>query len=195
MPVGMESGNTWYASEAFAMDTEQKEKAMSHLDAIRAWEARSPTREPFHALRPHDFGGRAPRVGFLIACLLAVGLLFILSPQALAANRYGVICLTNETEATIHYIYKLGSNGTWQEGQLGPSARRWFSHQYDRADEDRSPPFYLKFDSDLRGGRRFDIGYHLKRYAAAGQGCEYGKQYAFRYDRGDRRYIDLKSTN
>jgi hypothetical protein len=104
MPVGMESGNTWYESEALAMDTEQKEEAMSHLDAIRAREVRSPMREPFHALRLHDLGGRAPHVGFLIACLLAIGLLFILSPQALAANRYGVVCLMNETGVTINYI-------------------------------------------------------------------------------------------
>jgi hypothetical protein len=127
--------------------------------------------------------------------LLAIGLLFILSPQALAANRYGVVCLMNETGVTINYIYKVGNNGTWQEQQLEPNGRRWFWHQYDRANEDRSPPFYIKFDSDLRAGRRFAIEYHLTRYAAIGQGCECGKRYAFRYDRGDRRYIDLKSLN
>jgi hypothetical protein len=121
--------------------------------------------------------------------------LCIVSPQASAANRYGVICLMHETGVTIPYIYKVGRNGTWQAQQLEPSGRRWFSHQYGRSNEDRSPPFYMKFDSDARAGRRFNIEYHLEHYAAIGQGCEYGKQYAFRYDRGDRRYLDLKTIN
>jgi hypothetical protein len=54
---------------------------MSHLDAIRAGEVRSPMGEPLRALRLHDLGGRAPRVGLLIASLLTIGLLCILSPQ------------------------------------------------------------------------------------------------------------------
>jgi hypothetical protein len=177
------------------MDTGQKENTMSDVDALRAWEVRSLMREPCHALRRHELGGRAPRVGFLFAGLLVAGLLFALSPQALAANRYGVICLMNETEVTVPYIYRIGNNGSWQEGELRPNAKRWYWHQYDRANEDRSPPFSIKFDSDARAGRRFNIEYNLKRYAAVGQGCEYGKQYVFRYDRGDRRYIDLKSIN
>ena len=73
--------------------------------------------------------------------------------------------------------------------------RRWFSHHYDRPNEDRSPPLYVKFDSDVRAGRKFNIEYHLKRLAAIGQRCEYGKQYVFRYDRRGRRCIDLKTIN
>jgi hypothetical protein len=78
------------------------------------------TIRPFNALRLHVFGASAPHVYSFIACLLAIGLLFILSPQAWAANRYGVVYLINQTEATIPYIYKVGKDGTWQEQQLGP---------------------------------------------------------------------------
>jgi hypothetical protein len=75
-----------------------------------------------------------------------------------------------------------------------PAEKRWFSHEYKFANENHSPTFRIRSDSDL-SGQRFNITYKLERRAAVGQGYGYGKKYAFRYDGGDRRFIDLKSID
>jgi hypothetical protein len=163
---------------------------MTYVNGIGTQVARHPMREPFPADLLHTLGGRAMGVGLLLACLLAIGWV----PQALAVNRYGVICLMNETQVTIPYLYKVGSQGSWERRELEPGQTRWFSHQYDKPNENHSPSFSIRFDSDLRSAQKFNITYTLERHAALGQECAYGKKYAFRYDGGNRRYVDLKAV-
>jgi hypothetical protein len=120
--------------------------------------------------------------------------MLIMPLAASAANRYGVIGLSNETQVTINYQFQVG-DGPWQSKSIAPGGKYWFSHEYERANENRSPAFRIRFDSDIRRGRDFTIKYKLERRAAIGQGYQYGKKYAFRYDGGDRRYVDLKSID
>lgn len=134
-------------------------------------------------------------VGYLAAGMLALGTLVASPATTQAANRYGVIGLTNHTSTTIKYKYKIGSKGNWRSRSIAPGRKQWFSHRYDFAGENRSTKFYIRFDSDLRGGRTFYIQYYLKRRAAVGQGYKYGKKYAFQYDKGDRRFADLKAID
>ncbi len=124
---------------------------------------------------------------------LALALLLVMAQAVVAADRYGVVSLVNETQAPINYQFRVG-DGAWQPRRIMPGERYWFAHEYERANERRSPAFRVKFDSDLRSAR-FNIEYKLERRAAVGQGYEYGKKYAFRYDGGDRRYVDLKSID
>ena len=73
---------------------------------------------------------------------------------------------------------------------LKPGEKKWFWWTYDFANEDKSPPFHVRFDSDLKPGEVFEIGYHLKKNAAPAPDWKYAHKYIFKYD-GDRKYIDL----
>jgi len=126
--------------------------------------------------------------------LLALGFLAARAAPAAAADRFGVIGLTNRTNITVNFRYKVG-DGPWVNKRIAPGEKLWFSHRYTRINEDRSPTFYIRFDSDLRFGKDFRTEYKLQRRAAVGQSYEYGKKYAFEYERGDRNFIDLKSID
>lgn len=126
------------------------------------------------------------------AVLIGFSLVLTLCPQALAADRYGVIGLTNHTQTTLNFTYREGGqSGTWTSMSIQPGEKRWFSHRYEHANEHRSPTFEIRFDSDLRGSNFF-IRYTLERRAAVGQSYEQGKKYAFEYEPQDRNFIDLK---
>jgi hypothetical protein len=126
--------------------------------------------------------------------LLALGFLAAMAAPAAAADRYGVIGMTNRTNITVNFQYKVG-DGTWGSKKIAPGEKLWFAHEYKKINEDRSPPFYIRFDSDLRKGKNFTTEYKLERRAAVGQSYEHGKKYAFEYEKGDRNFIDLKSID
>ncbi len=123
--------------------------------------------------------------------VLSVAMLVLGLSDAQAANRYGIACVYNRTGSTINYAIQVGSGG-WTRYAIAPGANRWFAHEYDRQNENRSPDLRIKFDSDLRQGR-FDITYKLGRRASQGQSCAEGKGYAFEYERNNRNFIDLKA--
>src|SRR5437867_2246485 len=127
---------------------------------------------------------------YLTGSLVVVGLLVALVNGASAVDRYGVIGLSNDTDVALNFQYREG-DGAWRPGRIQAGEKLWFAHRYDRPNEHHSPLFHIRFDSDLRSGR-FDIEYTLQHRAAVGQGYDYGAKYAFRYDRGDRRFVDLK---
>jgi hypothetical protein len=121
-------------------------------------------------------------------CLAAASL----PNAAFAANRYGVVCVHNQTSVPVHFQVKWADVGRWEGHVLRPGGRHWFSHEYDRQNENRSPELLVRFDSDLSQAR-YNLQYKLQRRAAAGKSCGEGKPYAFKYEQRNRSYIDLKS--
>jgi hypothetical protein len=125
------------------------------------------------------------RVSIALAALLvmAAGI------SVAAANRFAVVGVENGTHVTIRLQHKWG-DGAWRMDVLQPGHRKWFWHEYDRANENRSPRFNVRFDSDLNPGEVFHINYALRKNAAPAHEWENAQQYIFRYD-GHRKYIDL----
>jgi hypothetical protein len=110
-----------------------------------------------------------------------------------AVNRFGVVCVTNKTDAIVFYRYK-EKDGAWHIRSLRPGWQQSFVHTYDRPNENRSPELDIEFDSDLRAQKNFNLKYKLPRLAAPGDGCKEGAQYEFRYDGSERSFIDLKKV-
>jgi hypothetical protein len=106
-----------------------------------------------------------------------------------AANRFAVVGVENGTHVTIRLQHKWG-DGNWRTDVLRPGGRKWFWHEYSRANENHSPAFRVRFDSDLNPGEVFHINYALKKNAAPAHEWENANKYIFRYD-GNRNYIDL----
>lgn len=128
------------------------------------------------------------RRALVLVGLLAPGtVLFGLRP-AEAADRFAVVGIENTTRATIHLQHRWG-DGQWSEDVLAPGARKWYWHEYARADENKSPPFNVRFDSDLSPGR-FTEKYHLKKNSAPAHDWNYAHKYVFRYD-GNSKFIEL----
>jgi hypothetical protein len=122
--------------------------------------------------------------------IAAVTLLVVTAGITLAAaSRFAVVGVENGTQVTIRLQHKWG-DGAWRTDVLRPGARKWFWHEYDRANENRSPAFRVRFDSDLNPGEMFQINYALKKNAAPAHEWENAHKYVFRYD-GNRNYIDL----
>jgi hypothetical protein len=109
--------------------------------------------------------------------------------KAEAAERYAVVGIENTTKNTINLQHKWG-DGKWHTDVLKPGEKKWYWWTYEFANEDKSPPFHVRFDSDLKPGEVFEIGYHLKKNAAPAPDWKYAHKYIFKYD-GDRKYIDL----
>jgi hypothetical protein len=125
-----------------------------------------------------------------LICGLLLGLSALLSGAApsQAADRFGVVGIENATHVTVRFQHKWGDR-SWNEDVLAPGQRKWFSWQYTHANEDRSPPFHVKFDSDLSPGKFFE-GYHLEAYRAPDHGWDFAHKYIFKYDR-TKNFIDL----
>jgi hypothetical protein len=116
-------------------------------------------------------------------------LIFPVATQAV--NRFGVVCVTNKTDAIVFYRYK-ESDGIWRNRSLSPGWQQAFAHTYTRPNENHSPELDIEFDSDLRAQKNFSLKYKLPRLAAPGDACKEGAQYQFQYDRAERFFIDLK---
>jgi hypothetical protein len=136
-------------------------------------------------------GGRAVKHMKIVTGLSVLVTAILLPTAAHAVFRYGVACVKNHTEHIVFYQYK-EADGTWHGGSLRPGWETSFAHKYSRPNEDRSPELDIKFDSDLTAQRQFTTTYKLPRRAAVGDSCKEGAQYAFQYDGGNRRFIDLK---
>ena len=129
---------------------------------------------------------------YLLSFSAMLALLPALHVPAHAANRFGVVCLHNPTQATVALRVKWADVGTWEAYTLSPGHNRSFSHRYDSQNENRSPNLVVRFDSDARGGSRYNMNYQLPRRAAAGNSCAEGNQYEFVYEGSNRNFIDLK---
>ncbi|HEY1186430.1 MAG TPA: hypothetical protein VGE74_02185 [Gemmata sp.] len=109
--------------------------------------------------------------------------------KAEAANRFAVVGIENTTQHTVRLSHKWG-DGQWRTDVLKPGERKWFWHTYTVANENKSPRFHVKFDSDLKPGEVFTINYDLKKNAAPAHDWENAHKYAFKYD-GNKTFIDL----
>jgi hypothetical protein len=107
-----------------------------------------------------------------------------------AANRYAVVGVENATHVTIRLQHKWGDSGTWTMDAVQPGGKKWFWWTYKAANDNHSPKFHVKFDSDLQPGNVFPINYDLKKNAAPAHEWDNASQYVFKYD-GNRNYIDL----
>jgi hypothetical protein len=129
-----------------------------------------------------------------LAALLALTAVLCCSPEASAATRYGTLSIKNLTHGTLNFSYKIGKNDHWHSSSIHPGQVRLWKHKYKYVNEDRSPQFYIRFDSDLTDDT-FWIEYKLDRYAKPGDSVRESKQYAFEYEKLNRHYIDLKVKN
>jgi hypothetical protein len=106
------------------------------------------------------------------------------SAQVVGGNRYGIVTIHNKTEDTLNYSYRIG-NGAWQQASIKPGHYRSYSHEYAYANENRSPSFHIRFDSDMGPGvavRQFT----LRRNFAPYVNPEFGRHYDFRRQAGNQ---------
>lgn len=117
-----------------------------------------------------------------VAVLVLTGLLVAAEPAQAQSSRYTVLCLTNDTAASIQYRYRWGSepwkSSTLDEGEV--DIHSWSSSRY--------PNFEISFDSDVTSGH-YSYDYDLDGYLATKRNCTQGKNYAFMYQ--SSRQIDL----
>ena len=123
--------------------------------------------------------------------IMALGAVVAGSPSySDAATRFGMACVKNETRFNVRFRFKVGK-GQWRKRSIFPGRYHWFSHKYDRLDENRSPTLLVEYDSDGRNNKRFNVRVRLQRKAATGQSCKEGAQYAFIHERANRDFIIL----
>src|SRR5262245_31258013 len=111
----------------------------------------------------------------LVALLILAGTGF--TTIVTAANRFAVVGLENGTQVTIRMEHKWG-DGPWKMDVIAPGGRKWFWETYDYANENRSRPFHVRFDSDLTPGQ-FSIRHDLKKNAAPAHEWENARKYVF----------------
>jgi hypothetical protein len=119
---------------------------------------------------------------------LAVGAAFA-PAAAIAADRFSVISIANETNANINVVYHWG-DGQEKTYRFTPGAQHWFSYAYSRPDENRSPDFHIKFDADTTN-QRYSEFKKLHGYRAPDQSYNLGHKYVFKYDGPAKRFIEM----
>ena len=124
--------------------------------------------------------------------LLILGLALLEPRDAAATDRFAVIGIENATHVTIRYQHRWG-NGGWSNDVLAPGQKRLHSHEFKFANEDKNPPFHVKFDSDLTPGKFWEK-YHLKANAGPDHAWNFAHKYIFQYDRS-KNFIDLFDEN
>jgi hypothetical protein len=123
------------------------------------------------------------------ATLLALAVTALSPSQATAADRYAVISVENATRnATVGLSYRWG-DGSWSRVRLRPGYRQHFCWRFSRPNENRNPPFHIRFDADVRPGH-YTERYHLGAYRSPDCGFQYGHRYVFRYEVANR-YVEL----
>lgn len=122
--------------------------------------------------------------------VVAAAALAVVPTAASATNRFSVISISNETQVNIGLSWRW-SGPDWKQMKLAAGASHWWSHKYDRPNENRSPDFVLKFDSDGRSGSEYPDTRVLRGNAAPEQNFDLGHKYAFRYDGPSKRYVKL----
>jgi len=126
-----------------------------------------------------------------LAAPLALAVTLAGSLRAEAADRFAVISIANETNANITVVYRWADNPKNKKRHLfRAGTRTWFSHQYARPDENRSPDFFLAFDADSTG-QTFQEEKRLHGFRAPDQTYELGHKYVFKYDGPSKRFIEI----
>ncbi len=129
-----------------------------------------------------------------VAAILLLSGLALTPATVLAADRFAVVSIANETNANMTISYRWG-DGNWQTASLPRGNHHWFAYPYSRADEDRSPDFIASFDADSRSGIAYHEEKRLHGFRAPEENYDLGHKYAFRYNGPSRRYIELYDLN
>jgi hypothetical protein len=128
------------------------------------------------------------RTMLALAVPLALATTLGVSPKAEAADRFGVVGIENATHVTIRLQHRWG-DGPWSTDVMSPGARKWYWSEYHVANQDRSPPFHVRFDSDLSPGTFYEK-YDLRKNRAPDHDWNYAHKYTFKYN-GNRSFIEL----
>ncbi len=119
----------------------------------------------------------------------------VVAPAPAQADNFffTVACLHNQTKYNIKY-QDSQNGGAFTPSFLAPGQTMVYSLKYKRAN-DRSPlRVIVSFDAD-GGAGRFNRRIRLAGYAATGQSCREGKQYAFRPEPRDARMIRIQEID
>jgi hypothetical protein len=143
----------------------------------------------FHFLKEEVMASTFTRRQALAGSCIGAAL-FLAPGVACATTRYAVVSIANETRANMTLSYRWGTNDEWHQIHVGPGEKRWWSHKFKTPNENRAPPFYLRFDSDT-SSKRFIEPWKLVGRAAEEESFELGNKYAFRYDGPSKRYIEI----
>jgi hypothetical protein len=121
------------------------------------------------------------KVFLLKTAIFSLSLAAMATSVATAADRYAVIAVENTlSDATIGISFVWG-DGAWQKRSLRPGEKHQFCHEFAFPNENKNPPFHIKFDSSIAPGLYVE-GYHLNARAAPACEFERGHQYKFRYE-------------
>ncbi len=115
----------------------------------------------------------------------------MLSPGTTSAlNRFAVTGIEDSSTNTITYQYMWG-NDPWHNATQKPGEQRLHWHTYAKANENKSPEFHFKFDSEFDPKQKpFFITYKLKKNAAPAHDWEVAHKYVFKND-GNKFFVDL----
>lgn len=91
-------------------------------------------------------------------------------------NSSSGFCLHNETDIDINYSLKTPNGNKWKGYSVSEGKNRW--HWIPNT-EDLSK-WRIRFDSDLRNGKDYDLEYTLTPSLSDYRACEYFKAYDFR---------------
>ena len=124
------------------------------------------------------------------AAALALAIALGSPARLLAADRYAVISIANETNATIKMVYRWGKKDATKTHTFRPNSRSWFAFQYAKPDVNRSPDFFVRFDADT-AQTKYDENKSLHGFRSPDQSYDLGHKYAFRYNGPTKRYIEI----
>jgi hypothetical protein len=119
---------------------------------------------------------------------MALAVVFCGFETADAADRFGVVGIENSTQVTVRLQHRWG-DGSWDLDVLSPGGRKWFWSEFQVANQDKTPPFHVRFDSDLSPGK-FVEKYNLKMNQAPDHDWNFSHKYILKYD-GNRTFVDL----
>jgi hypothetical protein len=124
-----------------------------------------------------------------VAAALMVAALSLAPAMALAADRFAVISIANETNANVNIVYRWGT-GEKKKHHFGPGAHHWFSYKYDHPDDSHSPDFFISFDADTTN-QHYGEDKKLHGFRAPDQSYDLGHKYVFRYNGPSKRFIEI----
>lgn len=104
-------------------------------------------------------------------------------------KRFALACIGTKTGSTINFAYRWGKSGEWTEASIRPGKWQLMMWNYDRANENRSPPLQVRYDDDMTDYDNFVVT-DIEAYAASKQDCEgEGKTYHF-IESGDELFLE-----
>jgi hypothetical protein len=92
------------------------------------------------------------------------------SPEV-KGDRFGIICLSNQTQNKVNYRYQWG-NAEWKSESIEPGVLRSHYWKYPFVNENSSPNFNIRFDANLTTGNVTTKQYVVKRTASSHVDCK-----------------------